>query len=214
MLKKTVIMLSVIMLFVGILFAQAQIKDSYHFEDQYIDTLNMPWTKSVKVLEATLNEFYDKPDTAGPWTLECKDGVCNPFYLDGVDKHIMKTYYEFGTNNKLKSITSQYDVIGYTRLITRLEKDFSTGGVVTAYQYVRHVYEKDYRNAHITVDVTYTGINKPVKFSAKFETIKEKEGETHVDEMAMAKADPRIIYRASIRVLTAYCMLLNGSITQ
>ena len=212
MLKKTVIMLSVLMLFVGILLVQAQTKTIYHVETQYIDTLNMPWTKSVKDLESTLNEFYDKPDGTGDWKLECRDGLCQPFYLNGSTKHIIKTYYEFGSKNKLKSIRSEYDATGYTRLIKRIEKDFTSSAIVTrAYQFAHHIYDRDYRNANIKVEVKHNGINKPVKFSATYKTIKQKEGEKHVDEMAMAQADPIVIFRAPMHFFAAYCMLLNDS---
>lgn len=205
MLKKVVIMLLVLTLFVGIFIVQAQPEDRYYFEDQYIDTLNMPWTKSVNDLETVLNTYYDKPETASEWKLQCADGLCNPYYIDGIDRHIIKTRYEFGTNNQLKSIRSEYDVTGYALLIERIEKDFSENrAVVTrAYQFAHHVYDKTYRNGNIKVEVKHTGINKPITFSATFKTIKEKK-EGKDEDMAMAKGDPSILYRASFRTMLAY----------
>jgi len=207
MLKKMLIAASILSLFIGIMLVQAQTKIIYHFEDQYIDALNIPWAKSVETMEETLNAFYDKPETSGKWTLECGGGVCHPFYMYEGDKHIMKTYYVFG-KNKLRSITAQYDSGGYELLIETLEKNFNSSGVVIAENYAHHIYEKDYRNAHIAVEVVKKGTG-PITFTARFKTIKENKGDSRDGDIALTNENASFLYSAFSRTVIAYCVLRN-----
>jgi hypothetical protein len=210
MLKKILITASILSLFVGIFIVQAKNQTVYHFEDQYIDALNIPWTKSVETVEKTLNTFYDKPEASGKWTLECGDGgVCHPFYMYDGEKHIIKTYYVFGTKNQLKSITAQYESGGYELLIENIEKNFNTGGVVTTNNYAHHIYEKDYRNAHITVEVIKKGSINPITFIARIKTIKEDKGDSKDGDIAISNTDPSILYRGAVRAVFAYYILRN-----
>lgn len=212
MLKKTLVVAAVLSLFVGIILVHAQTKTINHYENQYIDTINLPWGSSQHVMKSVLNEFIEKPDSAGPWDLECADNLCKPFYVDGVDKHVFKTTYEFTGHDKLKSVTAKYDATGYTRLIERIEKDFGSSAVVRAYQYNHHIYEKKTKKSVLTVEVIHRGINKPIKFYAKVLLLKQKEGDTTNEDIAMAKVDPSILYRAPFRAMLAYLAIRADTI--
>ena len=204
MLKKTLVGVAVLSLFVGIILVHAQTKTINHYEDQYIDTLNLPWGASQHVMKETLNQFIERPESADPWDFECADSICKPFYMDGIVKHLFRTSYEFTGYDKLKSVTAKYDATGYTRLIERIEKDFGSSAVVRAYQYNHHIYEKKTKKSVLTVEITHRGINKPIKFYAKVLLLKQKEGDTTNEEIAMANTDLSVLYRAPFRAMLAY----------
>ena len=211
MLKKILVATSILSLFVGIFMVQAQTKIIYHFEDQYIDALNIPWTKSVKDMEENLNRFYDKPEGSGKWTLECGYAVCHPFYMYEGDKHIMKTYYVFGSKDQLRSITAQYENVGYERLIQTIENHFDTRGVITAEEYAHHIYEKEYRGAHIAVEVIKKGTH-PITFTARFKNIKDPKGDNKDGDIALSNPNPSILHGAPMRAVLAYCILRSSYI--
>ena len=188
MLKKLVIMLGVLSLFIIIFVVHAQTISRVHHETHYIDVLKIPWGEPVDELKRSLNIYYVIPLAQADLELQCDDGSCVPFYMDGVEKNIIQTVYAF-KDDKLHSISARYDAVSYTRLIERLKRDFKVGGYVSAYQYTHHIFEKNYQNSHITVEVIHRGINKPIVFSATFKIIdeeKEKKKEDNHGQVAVA----------------------------
>jgi hypothetical protein len=211
MLKKSIIALGVLAIFVGVFLVHAQTSVRYHYEAQYIDALNMPWHGDRDVLKLWLNEFYDKPENT-TWELECIDGFCQPYYEEGLDKHYIKTMYEFGALNKLRGVHAYYDVVGYSRLIKRIEEDFSNRAVVSAYQYTHHIYDKTSEKSTLKVEVKHYGVNKPVKFSIRYKPIIKKEEITNDKEVAVANAGTNVLYSPAVRTVFACVLILNGNV--
>ena len=208
--KKLVIFVGILSLFIAVSVANAKtikIKNQH-----YINTVVMPWMQPVENLSILMSNSFSIPESS-VWTMQnIKFGLYIPFYMKGKNKHKLPIEFNF-ENDQLTSVQTTYKPQFYLGLLDRIEEDYVSGGYVTNFKYIWHIYEREFEDSgyKVFIRIKYDISKKePVIFKAScWPTDDRYFKEENKRYERPIKKYSRNIYSASADGLFDYNLLLN-----
>ena len=189
MLKKILISVGVLSLFVAIFVVHAQPSVHKLKNTQYVDALALPWFDTVEEIKSVMEAFYSKPKDA-TWNLRINQfEVATPYYKQGVDEYELPIELLF-TDGILRSIRAEYANDYYETLVKRIQEDFTDGGFIETSNKIFHTYQRimEEDGIKVTVEIVYDKDNQEqLTFDATCEKFAPPKEKVHEPEQKIKK---------------------------
>ena len=210
MLKKIMILTSVLALYLVVFAVWAQPSVHKLENDQYVNVLELPWFEDVETFKDMLDAFYNKPSSAD-WSLRMNQfETATPYYKDGLDEYELpiNMYFPEGI---LRSFSSTYNPDYYETLVKRVTEDFIDGGYIETSGKIFHTYQRvmEEEGIKVTVEIVFDkNKEKQLMFDATCEKFSSPKEKIHEPKKNIEKHRVDVL-RASIKRMFGYCLLLS-----